>query len=207
MDDHHSPNRIDRIRATFAQLKAVEAEYDFGVRLVDGTPLESIPGIPEAAFEVFRIIGTIEGSYFRFEPPPALASAAAFHAKPHDPYDPMGPYLSIGCELFSLPEWLRGELRGEGIYLDLTDGDVYHFDPDEYVFCYEHPDEELEVKILAPDLVTFFDEFVLGPRYTELVDTILWPGARERRVRKGRFRGQYEDTWLRLLTTAGLVDG
>ncbi|GAB2923656.1 hypothetical protein GCM10027280_08430 [Micromonospora polyrhachis] len=205
--DRPQAARLDRIRATFAQLKTVEAECGFGVLLADGTPLEPIPGIPEAAFEVFRIVGGIEGSNFRFEPPPELGSAAVFQANPHDPHDPMGPNLPIGCELHSVPRWLRGEIRGEGIYLDLTDGDVYHFDPDEYVFCYEHPDEDLEIHIFAPDIVTFFDEFVLGPRYLELVDTVLWPGAREHRVRKGRFRGQYEDTWLRLLVTAGVVDG
>ncbi|MEV4480902.1 hypothetical protein [Micromonospora coxensis] len=207
MTDDSTAARLDRIRARFAQLKQVEAEHQFGVTLVDGAPLEPIPGVPEAAVEVFRIVGRIEGSHFRFAQPPELAGPAAFEARPEEnPHDPLGPALSIGCELHSIPPKLRGEIDGgEGISLDLEEGDVYHIDPDDYVFLYEHPDEDVDIHVFAPDIVTFFDEFVLGPKYPELVDTVLGPGVRAERVRKGRFQGQYQDTWLRLLVTAGLA--
>ena len=205
-DGRQRLGRLDHIRATFERLKGLETEHGFGNILVDGAPLEQFPGVPEAAFEVFRIVGRIEGSNFRFEPPSEMRSAAVFRARPDDANDPLGPALSIGSELYSVPERLRGEIRsGAGINLDLEDADVYYIDPDDYVFLYEHPDEEVDVHVLAPDIVTFFDEFVLGAGYPELVETILGPAVRERRVRKGRCRGQYEDTWLRLLVTAGLA--
>ncbi|MEV4199395.1 hypothetical protein [Micromonospora globbae] len=197
---------LERIRTKFEQLKAAEAEHGFGVVLVDGAPLEPFPGVPEAAFDVFRIIGRIEGSHFRFAQPPELAGVAAFQAMPDNPNDPLGPALSIGQELHSVPKRLRGEIDGgEGISYDLEDGDVYHIDPDDYVFLYEHPDEDVDIHVFAPDIVTFFDEFVLGDKYPQVVDRILGPGVREQRVRKGRFQGQYEDTWLRLLAATGLA--
>ncbi|WP_091627532.1 hypothetical protein [Micromonospora peucetia] len=198
--------KLDRIRTRFERLRELEAEHGFGVVLVDGAALEPLPGVPEGTFEVFRIIGKIEGSNFRFEQPAEIGSAAAFQARPDNPHDPLGPALSIGCELHSVPPRLRDEIDGgEGISLDLEEGDVYHIDPDDYVFLYEHPDEDVDIHVLAPDIVTFFDEYVLGEKYPQMVDTILGPGVREQRVRKGRFQGQYADTWLRLLVTAGIV--
>ncbi|MFG1889742.1 hypothetical protein ACGFIR_17960 [Micromonospora sp. NPDC049051] len=206
MTDDATAARLDRIRTRFARLKELEAEHGFGVVLADGVPLEPFPGVPEGAFEVFRIIGRIEGSHFRFAQPPEIGSPAALEAQPDNPHDPLGPAVSIGCELHSVPPQLRDEIDGgEGISLDLEEGDVYHIDPDDYVFLYEHPDEEVDIHVFAPDVVTFFDEYVLGDKYPELVDTILGPGVREQRVRKGRFQGQYADTWLRLLATAGIV--
>jgi len=200
-------DRLARIRTRFELLKGLEAEHGHGVTLIDGAPLEPIPEVPEAVIEVFRIIRRIEGSHFRFAQPPEIATPAAFLARPEDnPNDPLGPALAIGCELHSIPPGLRDDIDGgEIIRLDLEDGDVYYIDPDDYVFLYEHPDEDVDIHVFAPDVITFFDEFVLGPRYPELVDTILGPGVRAQRVRKGRFQGQYEDTWLRLLVAAGLA--
>ncbi|MGK5521828.1 hypothetical protein ACSNN9_21080 [Micromonospora sp. URMC 107] len=198
--------RLDRIRTRFARLKELEAEHGFGVVLVDGVPLEPFPGVPEGAFEVFRIIGRIEGSHFRFGQPAEIGSPAALQARSDNPHDPLGPAVSIGCELHSVPPRLRDEIDGgESVSLDLEEGDVYHIDPDDYVFLYEHPDEEVDIHVFAPDVVTFFDEYVLGDKYPQVVDTILGPGVRKQRVRKGRFQGQYADTWLRLLVTAGIV--
>lgn len=206
MTSEATADPLERIRTKFEQLKAAEAEYNFGVVLVDGAALEPFPGIPRAAFEVFGIIGRIEGSHFRFAQPPELSSVAAFQALPDNPNDPLGPALSIGQELHSVPKHLRGEIDGgKGISYDLEDGDVYHIDPDDYLFLYEHPDEDVNLHIFAPDIITFFDEFVLGDKYPQVVDTILGPGVRQQRVREGRFQGQYADTWLRLLVAAGLA--
>jgi hypothetical protein len=57
----------------------------------------------------------------------------------------------------------------------------------------------------APDAVTFFAEWVFGPRYPELVSLVLGPGLLEHRIRKGRHRGELTDAWLRLLQRAELL--
>lgn len=54
-----------------------------------------------------------------------------------------------------------------------------------------------------PDLASFFDEFVLGPRYPDLVTRVLGSAFRDAADRKDR----PTDSWRRLLTTADLLTG
>ncbi|MBQ0895493.1 hypothetical protein KBX37_20715 [Micromonospora sp. U56] len=195
---------LAEIRDKLALLTRLEAEHGFGVVIEGPAPLEPLPDLPGVA-EVYRLFGRVEGDNFRFTPPEQITSPAAWRAYTVDPDDPMGSPLTIGRELRSVPPGLRGEIKGGApIYLDTEDLEVYWMEPDAYIFQYEHPDEDVEYTVLAPDIVTFFNERVFGPGYPDLVATVLGPGVRDRRLRKGRHAGEYADNWRRLLITAGL---
>ncbi|MEV4496647.1 hypothetical protein AB0J84_13185 [Micromonospora arborensis] len=202
-----SPDAIGvlaEIRDKLALLTRLEAEHGFGVVIEGPTPLEPLPDLPGVA-EVYGLVGRVEGDNFRFRPPEEITSPAAWSAYTVDPDDPMGSPLPIGHEVWSIPKGLRSEIPGgAAIFLDIEDLEVYWMEPDAYMFQYEHPDDDVEYTVLAPDLATFFNDWVLGPSYPDLVATVLGPGVRDRRLRKGRHAGEYADNWRRLLITAGL---
>ncbi|MEU2665232.1 hypothetical protein [Micromonospora sp. NPDC007220] len=199
------PARLDRIREKLTLLRRLEAEHGFGVVIGEPSPLEPIPDLPGVA-EVYGLFGRLAGDNFRFDPPEEIRSPAAWAARPVDEDDPMGSPLAVGHEVHSIPPRLRGEIgAGAPIRLDTEDLDVYWMEPDDYVFQYEHPDEDVEFTVLAPDVATFFDEHVLGPGYPELVAVVLGPGVRDQRLRKGRHAGEYADNWRRLLIAADLA--
>ncbi|TDB75925.1 hypothetical protein [Micromonospora sp. KC723] len=198
------PAVLARIREKLATLGELAAEHDSGVVIEGPAPLEPIPDLPGVA-EVYSLFGRIEGDNFRFHAPKEITSPQAWAAFSVDPDDPMGSPLTVGYELASVPRGLRGEIRGgDPVYLDLEDLDVYYMESSAYVYQYEHPDEDVEFTVIAPDVATFFDEHVLGPRYPDLVATVLGPAAAEERSRRGRHAGEYADNWRRLLIEAGL---
>ncbi|MEU6074476.1 hypothetical protein [Micromonospora sp. NPDC047074] len=205
MTSPQDPARLDGIREKLALLRRLEAERGFGVVIGEPTPLEPIPDLPGLA-EVYSLFGRLAGDNFRFDPPEAILSPAAWAARVVDEDDPMGSPLAVGHEVHSIPPKLRGDIAsGAPIYLDTADLDVYWMEPDDYVFQYEHPDEDVEFTVIAGDPVTFFDEHVLGPGYPELVAVVLGPGVRDRRLRTGRHAGEHADNWRRLLVAAGLA--
>ncbi|SCL64090.1 hypothetical protein GA0070606_3906 [Micromonospora citrea] len=204
MSSPQDPARLDRIREKLALLRRLEAERGLGVVIGEPTPLEPIPDLPGVA-EVYGLFGHVAGDNFRFEPPDEIRTPAAWAARTVNENDPMGSPLSVGHEVHSIPPRLRGEIRaGSPIYLDTENLDVYWMEPDDYVFQYEHPDEDVEFTVIAPDVATFFDEHVFGPGYPELVATVLGPGVRDERLRRGRHAGEYADNWRRLLIAADL---
>lgn len=200
------PAVLERIAGKLALLTRVEAEHGFGVRIEGPAPLEPIADLPGVA-EVFSLFRCIEGDDFRFRAPRQILTPQTWAEAEVDPDDPMGSPLAVGYEMSSVPPDLRAEVRGgDPIYLDREDLDVYYMEPTAYVFQYEHPDEDVEFTVIAPDVATFFDEYVLGPRYPELVATVFSPAAVDLRLRKGRHAGEYADNWRRLLIAAGLSD-
>lgn len=156
-------------------------------------PVADVPGLPAGVGEVYRIIGRLEGSYFRFPTPPSVVSESAWESRPVDDEDPMGNPVEIGFEILGAPP----EIDGAPIRMDASDGGVYWLDPDDYMFLWENPDEDVAIEDFAPSLAEFFDAFVLGPRYPELVRTVLGDDALK--------RAAASDAWTKLLTEAGLL--
>ncbi|MER7331170.1 MULTISPECIES: hypothetical protein [unclassified Micromonospora] len=199
-----NPAVLARIAEKLALLTRVEAEHDFGVLIEGPAPLEPIAGLPGVA-EVYSLFRRIEGDNFRFHAPKQILTPQAWEEDEVNPNDPMGSPLIVGYEMDSVPSGLRAEIRGgDPIYLDREDLDVYYMESSAYVYQYEHPDEDVEFAVIAPDVATFFDEHVLGPRYPELTAVVVGPAAPEHRLRKGRHAGEYADNWRRLLIAAGL---
>ncbi|TDB74005.1 hypothetical protein [Micromonospora sp. KC721] len=198
------PAVLARIAEKLELLTRVEAEHGFGVRVEGPAPLEPIPDLPGVA-EVYSLFRRLEGDNFRFQAPKEILTPQAWEEDEVNPDDPMGSPLIVGYEMDSVPPGLRAEIRGgDPIYLDREDLDVYYMESSAYVYQYEHPDEDVEFTVISPDVATFFDEHVLGPRYPELVAVVLGPAAAEQRLRKGRHAGEYADNWRRLLIAAGL---
>ncbi|MGB2568424.1 hypothetical protein ACPFP2_08240 [Micromonospora citrea] len=198
------PAVLARITEKLELLTRVESEHGFGVRIEGPAPLEPIADLPGVA-EVYSLFRRIEGDDFRFHAPKEILTPQAWAGSEVDPDDPMGSPLIVGYEMDSVPRGLRDEIRGgDPIYLDREDLEVYYMESTAYVYQYEHPDEDVEYTVIAPDVGTFFDEYVLGPGYPELVAAVFGPAAGELRLRKGRHAGEYADNWRRLLIAAGL---
>lgn len=194
---------LAEIQDKLALLGRVADEQRLGV-VVDGAPgaVEPIAGLPKGVAEVYGLIGRLEGTYFRFVRPDAVAGPAAWAAREVVEDCPMGDPLTVGQELLSTAH--AGEdmaHHGERVVMDTDDGVVYFLEPDDYMWLCRTPDADIEFPELAPDIVTFFNDVVLGPGYPRLVDTVVGPRLRERKDRKGR----YADTWMRLLAHADLM--
>jgi hypothetical protein len=201
--DESRREALAEIRSKLELLKQVEAEHGFGVTIEAPGELKPIPELPEGVIDVFGMFRRLDGSYFVFEQPAAIESRRAWADRHIDPYCPMGNPLGIGWERYGIP---RGAIEdfdagGTPIYLDVEDGVIYCLDGDDYVFLYKHPDEEMEIPDLAPDIVTFFNFHVLGAGYPQLIEAAIGPGAVTSRDRRGRHR----DNWMRLLTESGLL--
>ncbi|GAB3979776.1 hypothetical protein V1634_16075 [Plantactinospora veratri] len=199
---------LARIAAKVDLLRRVEAAHGFGVVIEEpANALEPIPEAPDGLVEVFSLFHRLEGSYFRFVQPPEIDSAAAWAGRELCATDDlMGYPLTIGYEIRDIPVDLVAERNlGPPIRLDVETGSVYFIDTDEYIYYVKGMPGEIEVEEFAPDVVTFFDECVLGAGYPEFVREMCGPAALDHRVRRGRFKGQYTDTWRRLLTAAGLA--
>lgn len=197
----------DTIRDRLELLRRVEAEHRFGVLLdAPDEPASTIPDLPsgvaEAVAGVYGLIGTLEGTYFRFVRPPEVAGPEAWARRPALPTCPVGNPLTLGVELLSTAKSPQHWEYGERVRMDLDDGEVYFLDSDDYVWLCRTPDDDsVEFPDLAPDLATFFHDVVMGPGYPLLVDTVI--GAK-RRTAVDR-KGAYRDTWMRLLIAAGLL--
>ncbi|MFD0899618.1 hypothetical protein [Actinomadura sediminis] len=194
---------MEALRAKLDLIRRVEDEHRFGVVIAGPRPLRPIPELPDGVTEVFGLFSKLAGNFFSFVQPPEIAGPDAWEQRRSDPDCPLGDPLVIGYERYGMsPETLEDLEGGAPIRLDLRQGDVYYCDPDEYIFFYKHAEvEEIDTVDLAPDIVEFFDRFVLGPRYPELVERVLGPHAVTERDRKGRHR----DSWTRLLEASGLL--
>lgn len=186
----------------------MEAEHGFGVFIEEQTEtLEPVPDLPGGVVEVFGIFRRLGGNCFRFVQPPEIGSVSAFADRDLDSVpDLLGHPLVIGCAVGAMhPEMVADADIGPPIYLDIQDGSVYHLDTDEYVYYVKGAWEgEIEVEEMAPDIVTFFNDYVLGAGYRSLAQAVPGLGPADHRVRKGRHKGQYTDLWRRLLVAAGL---
>ncbi|MEU1466558.1 hypothetical protein ABZ467_39535 [Streptomyces sp. NPDC005727] len=189
---------LERIRSKLELITQVEAEHGFGVIIEGARNPEPVPELPQGVTEVFGLFSRLGADYFRFFQPDEVQGPDAWAARATVPYCPLGSPLAIGCERHRAPEDIECADR---IWLDLDDGDVYSFDIDDYIHLYKHPDETIDVLVFANDIVTFFDRFVLGPAYPQLVAAMIGPGIVTYRDRRGRYR----DRWLRLLVESGLA--
>lgn len=184
-------------------LRALEQRQKFGTIIEPGAPLPELPGLPAGVSEVFSLFRRLEGSNFRFEPPPEITSLEAWTSRTHEEDGPLGDWLNIGYELYSVPKIARQDgLTGEAIRMHTERGNVYFIESDEYVSLYKDPDwGGAQIEQIAPDVVTFFDQYVLGEKYPQLVAAVIGPGMAGARTKKGA----YQDTWMRLLAAAGLL--
>jgi hypothetical protein len=189
---------LAEIRSKLDLLRRVEAERGFGAIIEEPVELERVPELPEGVTEVFGMFRRLGGDYFRFKQPEEIAGPRAWADRHINPYCPVGNPLSIGCERYGAPEDIE---CGNGIYLDLREGDVYYMDGADYTFAYKNPVDIVETTELAPDIVTFFNFHVLGAGYPQLVEAVIGVHAVTRRNRRGR----HQDRWMRLLQTSGLV--
>ncbi|WP_026400784.1 hypothetical protein [Actinomadura rifamycini] len=194
---------METLRAKLDLIRRVEDEHRFGVDIREPNALEPVPGLPDGVTEVFGLFSKLAGNYFSFVQPAEIAGPDAWEKRSADPDCPLGAPLEIGYERYGMPPEVLEDLEGGApICLDLLTGEVYYRDPDEYIFFYKHVEvEEIDTVDFAPNAVEFFDSFVLGPRYPELVEGVLGPRAVTERDRKGRPR----DSWTRLLDAAGLL--
>ncbi|MFC7843008.1 hypothetical protein [Streptomyces sp. NPDC057382] len=189
---------LERIRSKLELIRQVEAEHGFGVIIDRPRNPEPVAELPHGVTEVFGLFSRLGAGHFRFFQPDEVQDPAAWAARATDPNCPLGSPLPIGCERHRAPEDIE---CGSRIWLDPDDGDVYSYDIDDYIHLYKHPDETIDLLVFADDIVTFFDRFVLGPAYPQLVAAMIGPGAVTQRDRRGRYR----DRWLRLLTESGLA--
>ncbi|WP_198668405.1 hypothetical protein [Streptomyces triticisoli] len=189
---------LERIRSKLGLIRQVEAEHGFGVVIEETRNPEPVLELPQGVTEVFGLFSRLGANHFRFFQPDEIQSPAAWAVRATVPDCPLDSPLTIGCERHRAPEDIE---CGSGIWLDLDDGDVYYCDSDDYIHLYRHPDETIDVLVFANDIVTFFDRFVLGPAYPQLVAAMIGPGIVTDRDRRGRYR----DRWFRLLVESGLA--
>ncbi|GAA2475528.1 hypothetical protein [Winogradskya humida] len=207
---------IATLREKLDLLRSVETQRRFGTVIGPGVELAPIPALPAGTTEVFSLSDRLEGNYLLFKPPSSIRTPTAWRERTSDNFA-LGEALVVGAEIFSNPEFLPGEdesgedesgedtmgYGGAPIRMSLADGHVYYIDPEDYVFLYKNPDaDNVEVEVLAPDLMTFLDRYVLGDQYPRLVEVVLSPEVAEQRHRK---TGDYVDSWRRLLIAAGLA--
>ncbi|MEU4624180.1 hypothetical protein AB0G04_29915 [Actinoplanes sp. NPDC023801] len=194
--------RVDRCRA---------AAIGSGLAVEIGPPLalpEAPEAAPPAAVAAYRLFEWVDGPLFRFDCPDELRSIEGWRARPDIEMLRPAP-IDLGWEMRSWRSRTEGRLGvrgGETISLDPVDGDVYYVE--DWMWFQENIDWEAVEDVhhpIAPDAVTFFTEWVFGPRYPELVSLVLGPGMLEHRIRKGRDKGELTDAWLRLLQRADLL--
>lgn len=184
-------------------LRALEERQKFGTVISPGEPMPDLPGLPAGVAEVFSLFGRAEGSNFRFEPPAEIRSLEAWVNRRTEADGPLGDWLTIGHELDSVPTFVRADgITGEAVRMHSANGEVYFIESAEYTEWYKDREwEGAEVTRFAPDVVTFFDQYVFGPRYRDLSSAVLGQGSADLRTKKGGYR----DTWMRLLDAAGLL--
>ncbi|MFC6021238.1 tetratricopeptide repeat protein [Plantactinospora solaniradicis] len=203
--DGEPTGRLAAIKAKLEVLKRLEAEHGFGVVVEEPATLERIPELPYGVVEVFSLFRRVEGTCLRIEQPVEINSRTAWITRRRDPHDPLGNPLAIGRvrrpTRFSDVEFEDGS----PILLDVEDGRVFAVEPDDYVFFYEHPAEDVEIGYLGTDAVAFCDDYLLGEMYPQFVKNIIGVDVGTERIRKGPHKGELADTWMRLLVSAGLA--
>lgn len=189
--------------------RSVAAESGLGVEIGPGAALEEAPAdAPAGVVAAFRLFEWVSGPLFRFDCPDELRSEAGWQARPDvEMLLPMP--IDLGWEMWSWQTITEGRLGvqgGEAISLDPVEGDVYYVE--DWAWFQRNIEWEVVEEVhhpIAPDAVTFFADWVFGPRYPELVTLVLGPGLLEHRIRKGRYKGELTDAWLRLLQRAELL--
>ncbi|SCF29129.1 hypothetical protein GA0074695_5222 [Micromonospora viridifaciens] len=206
-DNDELAGTLAEIRDKVELLRRVEAEHGFGVVIGEAQDLEPIPGLPAGVIEVFSVFRRLQGNYFCFLQPEEIGSRTAWERRPPTPPEaPLGEALAIGYGIRGIPAELLDEMgpAGRQVSLDVAEGYVYYIDGDDLADYY-HSGEDVVVQEFAGDIAGFFNDWVLGADYPELVETILGADAASHRIPKGKDAGEYSDTWRRLLVTAGLA--
>jgi hypothetical protein len=200
---------LEELRSRVERCRAVAAESGLSVEIGPPIALQEAPAdAPPAAVAAYRLFEWVDGPLFRFDCPDELRSLDRWRARPDlEMLLPMP--IDLGWEMWSWQSVTEGRLGvegGEAISLDPVKGDVYYVE--DWAWFQRNIDWEAVQEVhhpIAPDAVTFFAEWVFGPRYPELVSLVLGPGLLERRIRKGRNKGELVDAWLRLLQRAELL--
>lgn len=198
---------LDELRPKVDAFRRLATERGLDVRIEEPVPLPVIDDCPPGVRAAFSLFSLVEGSFFRFAVPPEILDEQAWLAIPVYEHRPINEVIAIGAELWQSQYQTRfqDKFEGEPIVMDIVRGDVYFADADAWMQVDEAPDEDFEPHEFAPDVPTFFNDFVFGPRYPELVTTVLGAGSLTHRVGKGPDKGELSDTWLRLLQAAGVV--
>ncbi|XRQ06627.1 hypothetical protein ACN3XK_60520, partial [Actinomadura welshii] len=187
---------LAEIEAKLELLRRTEAEHGFGVTIDAPGELEDIPALPEGVTEVYRLFSCLAGDYFCFRQPEVVQSPGAWKWRGTNRDCPLGDPLEIGWERYGVPAGLLGEIDGGvAVHLDLADGRVYHVDHDDYLAMYKHEVDEIDSAEFAGDIVAFFNRYVLGAGYPQLVEAVIGGHAVTEVDRQGRHR----DCWMRLL--------
>ncbi len=200
---------LEELRSRVERCRAVAAESGLAVEIGPPLALQDAPAeAPSAAVAAYRLFEWVDGPLFRFDCPDELRSLEGWRARSDlEMLLPMP--IDLGWEMWSWQSVTEGRLGvegGESISLDPVKGDVYYVE--DWAWFQRNIDWEAVEEVhhpIAPDAVTFFAEWVFGPRYPELVSLVLGPGLLEHRIRKGRNKGELTDAWLRLLQRAELL--
>jgi hypothetical protein len=195
---NHARSVAEKARTLCATAERVGADavvLDFEPAPVALAPLSG------GATEVFGSIRSIGANLLRFNRPDVIASRERLEARPRRDGDPFADAAVFGVLRFALPEYIEYAQWEDVIHMDLLDGSVFYCDSDDYVFYYENPGETPEFERLAASVAEFFDEFVLGSRYPDLVSLAV---GEERRLVLDT-PAAVPDHWLELLREAGIV--
>lgn len=192
--------RLDAIRRKLDHLRGLDDAQALDVSVASGESLAPVEGVPDDLTAVFGLFQTLQGSCLRFVRPERITSAQAWKHKEDDPGCPVGNPFAIGYKHLGMPDDIPDFLGEPVIRVDREDGGVYYLNGDDYAFYYANPDQvetwEFEVGVLE-----FFDDFVLGARYPDLMEVVIGRELYDRRDRKGR----YLDTWRILLERGALL--
>jgi hypothetical protein len=193
-------DRLDSIYRKVEHLRGLGETPAVDVILAAGEPLTPIDGVLGEMTAVFSLFRLLEGSCLRFVRPESITSAQSWEARKDDPGCPVGNPFDIGFKHLGMPDDIPDFLGEPVIRVDREDGGVYYLNGDDYAFYYANPDE-VETWEFDVGVIEFFDDFVLGARYPELMEVVIGKELYDRRDRKGR----YVDTWRTLLERGALL--
>lgn len=170
--------------------------------VVDMTPPEwPLPPLPGGITEVFSEVHRLGGNILRFERPSVFESPAQWEHRHRAEGDALADTVVIGSERFALPEFIEYAQWSDAVRVDLSSGAVFHCSGDDHAFYYENPEVEPELDWIADSVFEFFDEWVLGARYPDLVRTVV---GEEHQLVLGHPE-TLPDHWLGLLRNAGVA--
>ena len=153
---------IGEVRTKVSLFKQLADEHELNVGIEDPAPLPVSPDCPPGVGKMFSLV---EGTFFRFRVPEEILSADAWQAIP------VSDQRGHRRQLWRSQTKFRDLFEGEPIVMGTVRGDVHFADADAWMHVDESPDEEFAPHEFAPDVPTFFNEFVFGPQYPELVTT------------------------------------
>jgi hypothetical protein len=192
--------RIDAIQRKLEHLRGLDDAQATDVILASGGPLAPIDGVLDDLTAVFSLFSVLQGSCLRFVRPESIVTPEAWAERRDDPGCPLGNPFDIGYKHLGMPNDIPDFLGEPVIRVDREDGGVYYLNGDDYAFYYANPDQ-IETWEFDVGVIEFFDDFVLGARYPELMEVVIGKELYDRRDRKGR----YVDTWRTLLEHGALL--